>query len=110
MKPRLRADLRAALKGGRLQEAKLVRVLIAAIDNAEAPPARADRLLAEPHQFREGSAEVERLSLSRAQIRTILLAEIQEREDAASEMDRVARPDQAEMLRNEVRLARRYVD
>lgn len=38
MKTRLRADLRAAMKAGRASEARLIRALVAAIDNAEAPP------------------------------------------------------------------------
>jgi uncharacterized protein YqeY len=109
MKARMRADLRAAMKGGRAGEAKLLRVLVAAIDNAEAPPVEADRSV-DSHQFHEGSAEVERLSLSPAQLRGILLAEISEREDAAAEMHRLARPDHADALRAEVELIRRYVD
>ena len=37
VKARLRADLRAAMKGRHAFEAKVIRALVAAIDNAEAP-------------------------------------------------------------------------
>lgn len=37
MKARMRADLRRAMKAGRTTETLLLRALIAAIDNAEAP-------------------------------------------------------------------------
>lgn len=37
MKARLRADLRAAMKSRNTTEAKVIRSLVAALDNAEAP-------------------------------------------------------------------------
>jgi len=43
MKVRLRADLRAAMKDRRAVEAKVIRALIAALDNAEAPSEHAGR-------------------------------------------------------------------
>ncbi len=109
MKDRLRADLRSALKAGRAGEAGLIRALVAAIDNAEAPSPPAGRAGADPHRFREGSAEVERLCLDAGQVRAVLAAEIAEREGAAAEMDRLGRPDRAEALRAEALLAGRYV-
>ena len=110
MKTRMRDDLRAAMKAGRAQEAKLVRALIAAIDNAEAPLLAAGASASDLHRFDEGSAEVGRLSLNREQVHAVLLAEIRDRERAAAEMDRLARPDHAEALRAQVLLARRYID
>lgn len=110
MKIRLRADLRAAMKDRRADEAKLLRTLVAAIDNAEAPPQRANEKATDQHHFNDGTAEIERLSLGSAQVQAILTAEIQERERAAAEMDRLERADRAEVLRAEVMIAKRYVE
>lgn len=87
MKVRLRADLRAAMKDGRTVETNVFRALVAAIDNAEAPPNHDGRTAPVHHHFQNGSAEVERLLLSRTQVRDILLAEIRERERAAAEFE-----------------------
>ncbi|MFN8683126.1 hypothetical protein ACDP63_18615 [Paracoccus sp. P2] len=105
----MRADLRAAMKEGRGGDARLIRSLIAAIDNAEAPPARVGSGAAEQHRFLSGSAEVERLSLNADRVRAILMAEIDEREQAAAEMDRLDRPDRADAVRAEARLAAGYL-
>lgn len=109
MKARLRADLRVAMKGGRTDEAKVIRALVAALDNAEAPPAR-EGSMAAPHHFHSGSAEVERLLLSWSDVRDVLLAEIHERECAASEFDQLQRSDRAEALRADALVVRRYID
>lgn len=98
MKTRLRTDLRASMKAGRSDEARLIRTLVAAIDNAEAPPLSAGHTATDQHRFHDGSAEVERLSLSQAQVRALLLAEVQEREHAITELKRVNMPDRAEVL------------
>lgn len=110
MKTRLRADLRAAMKDGRTSEAKLIRALVAAIDNAEAPALRAGQRATDQHRFRDGSAEVDRFSLTSAQVRAVLMVEILERERAAAEMSRVGRPDRADALHAETLLARRYIE
>ena len=110
MKIRLRADLRAAMKEGRSDEARLIRALVAAIDNAEAPPLRAGQRATDQHRFYDGSAEVERLSLNSAQVRAVLVAEMQERERAAAEMNRVHRSDRANALHAETLLVRRYIE
>ncbi|WP_137391690.1 hypothetical protein [Rhodoligotrophos defluvii] len=110
MKTRMRADLRAAIKNGHTDEAALIRALIAAIDNAEAPPLQARRTKTDQHRFSDGSAEIERLHLNPAQVRAVLLAEIEERERAAVEMNRLERPDRADALRAEALIARRYLE
>lgn len=109
MKARLLADLRAALKQGRACEARVVRTLIAAIDNAEAPRADAAGGPMTGHEFRRGTAEIERLLLSRADVRLALQAEIDERESAAAELERLGRTSEAAVLRTEAGLARRYL-
>ncbi len=110
MKARLRADLITAMKDRRTLEVKVIRALVAAIDNAEAPPARTEKAGLVHHQFASGSAEVERLLLSRGRVRDVLLGEIHERERAAAELERLEMMDRAEQLRVEALLARRYLD
>jgi uncharacterized protein len=109
MKARLRGDLRSAMKDRRTTEARVLRTLIAAIDNAEAPPAHSGQSQPVPHRVRSGG-EVERLLLSRSDVRRILLAEIGEREHAAAELERLDRTDRAEALRAEATLARGYLE
>lgn len=109
MKLRLRADLRAALKERSADEAQLIRGLIAAIDNAEAPPLQFNERVGQ-HRFIDGTAEIERLCLAPAQVQAILIAEIQEREHAAVEMERLEKSDRADVLRAEALIAKRYVE
>ena len=69
MKDRMRVDLRAALRDRRADDARLLRALVAAIDNAEAPPLEGGRRV-DQHRFEDRSAEIElkyfRLSHTRA--------------------------------------------
>ncbi|MBO6906372.1 MAG: hypothetical protein JJ865_15580 [Parvibaculum sp.] len=109
MKARLRADLLAAMKAGRKDEVRLLRALVAAIDNAGAPPAPARDPLAPPHGHAAGTAEVPRLALTGAQLQALLLAEIGEREQAAAGLARHGEAARAEALHEEVRLVRRYL-
>lgn len=110
MKSRLRSDLRTAMKSRRKVEAALIRELIAALDNAEAVPGSAGLTSLVRHEFRSGSAEVERLVLSDDRVRDLLLAEIQKREQAAAELERLGEVERADVLRTEAVLARRYVE
>ncbi len=110
MKARMRLDLRNSRKARRTDEAKLIGALLAAIDNAEAPPIQADNGSKDGHRFFERSAEIERLALGSEQLQAILLAEIQERASAADEMERVGRPDIGERLRADALFAKRYID
>jgi uncharacterized protein len=110
MKARLRADLRAAMKSRHAFEAKVIRALVASIDNAEARPIHAGQTAPVHHHFHSGSAEVERLLLSRSDVRRVLSAEIHERERAAAELERLDMMDRAEALRAEALLAKRYID
>lgn len=110
MKARLRAGLRDAMKDGRRIEAKVIRALIAAIDNAEAPPAPAGQTAPVRHDFRSRSAEVERILLNGTQVRQVMLEEIRERERSAAELERLEKMDHAEALRAEAFLAKRYIE
>ena len=108
MKVRLRADMRVAMKEGRAAEVKVIRTLIAAIDNAEAPPI----LLVHEEPVdpsANSSTEVERLVLTRAQVRRVILSEVDERERAAVELDGL-QAERAEALRAEAVIAKRYVE
>jgi uncharacterized protein YqeY len=110
MKARLRVDLRTAMKGRRTAEAQVIRALVAAIDNAEAPPIDAGETAPTRRDFQTASgAEFERLFLSRSDVQNVILAEIHESERAAAELERVARTDRAEALRAEILIARRYL-
>lgn len=108
-KSRLRADLAAAMKLGDKREAGVIRSLIAAIDNAEAAPARAEPA-SQLHDFRSGSAEVARLTLGRDQVRDIILREIDERERAAAEFAGLGDTQRAEALQAEALVAKRYFE
>lgn len=108
MKARLRADLSAAMKLGSKCEVALIRELIGAIDNAEAVPGCTEQTSLVRHDFRSGSAEVERLVLSKDQVRDLLLREIEKRERAAAEYGRWGQSEVAATLRAEVLVAKRY--
>lgn len=109
MKLRLRADLKAAMKEKRGDEVKVLRTVIAALDNAEAP-ATDERALSIEEMGGLGSAEVQRLALGADRVRAILEAQQAEREAAAVELDRVGRADLAEASRAEAAVIRRYLD
>lgn len=110
MKARLRADLRTAMKERRATEVKALRALIAALDNAEAPSVDHEQTVQLPHDFYEGSAEVERLLLSQSHVLDLLLTEINEREQSAIELERVGQTDRAEDLRLEAQVIRCYLE
>lgn len=107
MKARLSADLRHALKEKDRTRAALLRSLIASLDSAEAPPMAAGP--ASGQDFRSGAAEVERLVLKDGDVRRILAAEIEEREDAAAQFARLGQADRAAALRSEATLVRQYL-
>jgi uncharacterized protein YqeY len=110
MRSRLRSDLLTAMRSRRKLEVALIRELVAAIDNAEAPPVHAGPATEARHEFRSGSAEVERLVLSRAEVHALLLKEIEKRERAAAEFERLGEAERADALRAEAVVAKRYVD
>ena len=111
MRSRLRADLLTAMRDRRKLEVELIRELVAAIDNAEAPPRHDGAATATSvrHEFGSGSAEVERLVLSRADVDALLLNEIERRERAAGEFERLGEAERARALRAEAVVAKRYV-
>jgi uncharacterized protein YqeY len=107
VRERLRAALPAALKSRDAAAVAALRSALAAIDNAEAPeatpsppPGAGDAPIAGA-VVGLGAAEVERRSLSDAQMAAIVRAEVAEREAAARAYERADRPDRAERLRAE---------
>lgn len=104
MKRRLRADLRIALREARIAEVKVLRALITAIDDAEAPPLKGSGGLT------DGAAERSFRPLGEGDVRRVLLSDIAERERAAVEFESVGRADLAEALRLDARLVRRYLE
>lgn len=108
MKARLSADLRHALKQKDRPKVALLRNLVAALDNAEAPHAAAGPALGE--DFRSGAAEVERLALGNNEVRRVLLAKIEEREEAAAQFERLGQAERATALRFEAALAQQYIE
>lgn len=110
MKARLRIDLRAAMKARNATEARVIRSLVAALDNAEAPSLPPGPPAALPHEFARRTAEVERLRLTGPQVRDVLLSEIHERERASAAFDLLGKGDHANTLNEEARVIRRYLD
>jgi hypothetical protein len=75
--------------------------------NAEALPVEPERPSLILHDFWEGSAAVERLFLDEDHGRAIISNEIDKRQHAADEFDRLGKTDRAERLRMELAIARR---
>ncbi|HEX7711703.1 MAG TPA: hypothetical protein VF418_12295 [Sphingomonadaceae bacterium] len=106
LKDRLRTDLKDAFKAGRRDEVSLLRALLAAIDNAEAPPRTDAELRYDP----DAASEIERLDLLPEQLQRLLRDEADARLQGAAEMERVGRADRAAALEAEARMVRRYLD
>lgn len=104
MKARLRADLSAALKGRRHDELSVLRTLLAALDNAEAPevPSRLGMM-------ERGPSEIERARLSHDDVARVLEAEANARETAARQLEEAGQTARAAALLAEAALARRYL-
>ena len=107
-KGRLRADLKEALKHGLKAEVSLIRALLAAIDNAEAPPRTDEELRAMRHDNAK-ACEIERLDLSSEQLDRLLAGECDARAEAATGLDRRGQSDMADALRAEAAAIRRYL-
>ncbi|MGA6166843.1 GatB/YqeY domain-containing protein [Amycolatopsis magusensis] len=107
MRTDLRRGLTQAIKGKDRIAISAIRSALAAIDNAEAPSV-------EHHATTSiavgvGSTEVERLHLTDADLHAIVDEEVQQRAKAAEEYERLGRAEQAERLRAEADVLRRYL-
>ena len=100
----LKADLLAARKGGDAEAVDQLRILLAAIGNAEAVELDASQ----PREV-HGSAEVPRRRLTADDLAGIIRREAQELRSAADDYERRGKPDEAERLRARARLVDRYL-
>ncbi len=98
LKARMRGDLLEALKAKRADEVTVLRSLLAAIDNAEAPEVRAERSL-----ISVAPTEIDRLLLTDGELREVLLRDLEEREQAAGELAGVGQQDRADALLRQCR-------
>jgi len=96
----LRDDLTAALKARDRVAATALRSALAAIENAEAVPARLTGGTGD-------ATEVERRLLTEADVRSIVEQEVRERAVAGQEYERIGRDDLAERLRAEAEVLSR---
>lgn len=108
LKQRLRADLKAAMQARAADEVRMLRTLIAALDNAEAVSADGVQDHMNPRALGDTRGEVARREIDAAELGTILAAEIEARLSAADDYDRRARPEDAARLRREAALIARY--
>ena len=105
LKERLRADLKAAMQGRATDEVRLLRTLIAAVDNAEAVPGEHKNI---QRTFGDPGSEVARRELDGGDLAALLDREIEERLAAAAGYD-AGQPDQAARLRAEAALIAGYL-
>lgn len=110
MKRRLREDLKAAMQARRTAEVKLLRVLVAALDNAEAVPTGDDRTGYVVMAFGDPGAEVPRKMLGVDEVRGLLERERAERWTAAAELVAVGQDAAAQAMLDEAELVGRYLD
>ena len=106
LKDRLRADLKNAMQAKASDEVRVLRTLIAAIDNAEAVPRELDSNL--PLAFGDPAGEVARRELDAGALDALLGAEAHSRVSAAGEYEQHGRSDEAARLRDEAELISRY--
>jgi len=106
---RLRDDLKAAMKARNALDIAVLRVMIAALDNAQAVPLPEGRQRYVVREFGDGSAEAPRLRLAEEDIRRLLSQEVRDREDAATQFEDLGRADRAASLRAEAAIVSRYL-
>lgn len=100
---RLKGDLAAALRDRDRETAGVLRVLIAAVDNAGA-------VAAGPALGVEGSAEAPRRQVSEEEVQAILRGEAEELRDAIAGYIAHGREDAAEPLRDRLVVVERYLE
>jgi uncharacterized protein YqeY len=106
LKQRLRGDLKAAMQARAADEVRVLRTLIAALDNAEAVAVEG-----KPDPFRklgDPSGEVPRRELDVSDVEALLQLEVESRLSAAADYERHGRGDDAAKLRGEAELVGRY--
>lgn len=100
----MRGDLVDALKSKQGDEIAVLRSVLAAIDNAEAPDIRTGDIATA-----RTSAEVERLMLTEDDLQQVLLGELEERRQAADQLASVGQKDRADALLRQIAIIKRYL-
>jgi uncharacterized protein YqeY len=111
LKKRLRDDLKVAIRARSTDEVRLLRTLIAALDNAEAVPTATDGPAtprAGTRAFGDPSGEVARREIDEASLDALLADEAGARLAAAGDYDRHGQGAEAARLRKEAELIARY--
>ena len=106
LKQRLRADLKAAMQLRAADEVRVLRVLIAALDNAEAVSAEQKGYV--PRAFGDPSGEVARLDLDAGAVEALLADEVAARLSAAADYRGHGQNEEAHRLEAEAALVERY--
>lgn len=109
LRGRLRADLKQAMRARLAEEAAVLRLLIAAVDNAqavEAPDLGRGYVVLE---FGDKAGEVPRRVLSDADVAGLIGREYELRLKAAGEFEALRRSEDAERLRREAAVVARYL-
>lgn len=109
LKERLRADLKAAMQARATDEVRLLRSLIAALDNAEAVEVE----IREEDKFTirrvgDPAVEVSRRELDAGAVDRLLASEAEARLAAADDYERHGEYEEAARLRGEADLVARY--
>jgi len=109
LRTQLRAHLKLAMQARNGVETRVLRLLVAAIDNAQAVALNPDDRSGGLNRFGDGSVEVVRASLSEVDLQTLLIGEIDTRARAAGEFRALGRHEQADLLSEEAEVVRRYL-
>ena len=115
LRRRLSKDLTSAMRARDTTRAEALRVVIAALENAEAPGSSIGAVDAIGSPFYAGaaaglgSAEAPRRELDDAEVHRIVLAEIHELTAAASLYEGLDRQDEAERLRKQAEVLNAYL-
>lgn len=104
LKQRLRGDLKTAMQSGARDEVRLLRTLVAALDNAEAVPMEGHEL----RRFDKAAGDIVRRGLDEREIAALLARERGERLAAAASFEQLGQPAEALRLRKEAALVARY--
>jgi uncharacterized protein len=115
LRERLRRALPTAMRSRDALAVAALRSALAAIDNAEAVDAAGPQAGTGHPELAGtvaglGAAEVERRTLTQAQMEGIVRAEVADRETAAHDYERAGRHERAEQLRDEAALLSTYLD
>jgi hypothetical protein len=108
LKSKLRRDLRSAMLTKDPLRVRVLRALVAALDDAQAVPPGEQHARYIVHAFGDRSAEVPRLSLTEKDVQALLARETAARTAAAAEMERLGQNGRAQDLHKEAAIVASY--